>query len=44
MERSSEIGLMKAVGAKDKQIISLFLTATRPTTTGTNAIEEWNTM
>ena len=28
MERSSEIGLMKAVGAKDKQIISLFLTAT----------------
>ena len=28
MERSSEIGLMKAVGAKDKQIISLFLTET----------------
>ena len=25
MERSNEIGLMKAVGAKDKQIISLFL-------------------
>ena len=28
MERSSEIGLMKAVGAKDKQIIALFLTET----------------
>ena len=28
MERSNEIGLMKAVGAKDKQIISLFLTET----------------
>ena len=28
MERSSEIGLTKAVGAKDKQIISLFLTET----------------
>ena len=28
MERSSEIGLMKAVGAKDKQIIALFLAET----------------